>query len=349
MNSLVELIGRLAEEYNLEIILRRMDSKLYAAAAEAMSYLPVAYDARMLDYQIAYLESSGEVVIDCSLVILHDKKPAVLCPLVIVIARNGEMLGSGGAAVLAPLFIGGLSHKRKKAISQKFHKIVNALAHKIGIQSWLGEEVFHNEIGLDGWHDELMLHGAELSVGHDSFVDLSLDMPAIKSRFRESYKSLINQGERTWNVHLLADERGRDIWHEFEALHLAVAGKRTRSKCTWDIQWQTIVEGQAFLVYLLDSEEKMVGGGYFHTTAHEGVYAVAAYDRHLFDKPLGHVVQNRAISEMVRRGLRWYKIGARLYSSDVPHPTEKELSISHFKHGFSTHMMPVYRTMNHVA
>jgi len=68
----------------------------------------------------------------------------------------------------------------------------------------------------------------------------------------------------------------------------------------------------------------------------EGVYAVAAYDRALFDKPLGHVVQFRAIQEMKRRECRWYFIGRRFYPGEQPVPSNKELSISYFKEGFST-------------
>ena len=72
-------------------------------------------------------------------------------------------------------------------------------------------------------------------------------------------------------------------------------------------------------------------------------HAVAAYDRTLFDKPLGHVVQYRAIEEMKKRNISWYKIGVRPYGSDNPKPTEKEISIGEFKAGFSSHCFPHYR------
>ena len=82
----------------------------------------------------------------------------------------------------------------------------------------------------------------------------------------------------------------------------------------------------------------MVGGGLFHVTRDECEYAVGAYDRSLFDKPLGHVVQYHAIEEMKRRNIRWYKLGPRFYPADVPHPTQKELSIADFKQGFASHI-----------
>jgi len=87
----------------------------------------------------------------------------------------------------------------------------------------------------------------------------------------------------------------------------------------------------------------MVGGALFHTTPDEGLYAVGAYDRSLFDKPLGHVAQALAIEEMVRRGIRWYRIGTRTYPGDSPAPSTKDLNISDFKQGFASHLFARFR------
>ena len=70
------------------------------------------------------------------------------------------------------------------------------------------------------------------------------------------------------------------------------------------------------------------------------MYAVAAYDRTLFNKPLGHVVQQAAIEHMKTLGLKWYKLGDRLYANNSISPSKKEIDISIFKEGFSTNMMP---------
>lgn len=86
----------------------------------------------------------------------------------------------------------------------------------------------------------------------------------------------------------------------------------------------------------------MVGGGLFSFTSDEGLYVVGAYDRSLFDKPLGHVVQYRAIEELKKRDVKWYKIGTRPYSSNAPTPTDKEISIAKFKQGFASHVFPYY-------
>ena len=44
---------------------------------------------------------------------------------------------------------------------------------------------------------------------------------------------------------------------------------------------------------------------------------------------------------------QWYEIGRRCYPIDRIKPTEKELSISHFKEGFATHkFVKPYCTVN---
>ena len=114
----------------------------------------------------------------------------------------------------------------------------------------------------------------------------------------------------------------------------------TRSDETWAIQHKDIAESRGFLVYLLNGSGGMDGGGFFNFTRDEGLYGVGAYKRELFDKPLGHIVQYRAIEELKRRGVRWYKLGLRPYASEEQKPTEKEISIGEFKEGFASHMFP---------
>jgi lipid II:glycine glycyltransferase (peptidoglycan interpeptide bridge formation enzyme) len=86
----------------------------------------------------------------------------------------------------------------------------------------------------------------------------------------------------------------------------------------------------------------MIGGGFFICSRDESVYMVGAYDRSYFDKPVGHVIQFHAIKEMQNRGLVWYNIGERIFANDEPAPSVKEISISKFKSGFSTHVFPTY-------
>jgi FemAB family protein len=231
-----------------------------------------------------------------------------------------------------------------KSVITCCHWVAASHAKNKGATGYAGQEVFigTEKFGLGEWYLQAVKSGAYASIRHDLFVDLRLPLENIWSSLRKSYKSLINSGSKIW-INSIQKSGNEDIWEEFELLHREAAGRRTRSKKTWDIQHEAVASGQAFLVYLRDKNKRMVGGGFFHTSKIEGVYAVGAYNRSLFANPIGHIVQWEAIMEMKRRGLLWYKIGTASYSGDCPEPTEKERSISHFKEGFATHHFAALR------
>jgi FemAB family protein len=194
--------------------------------------------------------------------------------------------------------------------------------------------------GLSEFYQQAHRRAAEtIAVRHDMYVDLRPNMDEIRSGWRKSYRPLVNAGLRTWSVHLVdAQSASAETWETFRQLHCQVAGRETRPSETWDAQFRMIVDGEALLVWLADGEGRMVGGGFFQFTDSEALYSVAAYDRDLFDRPLGHVVQGRAIEEFKHRGLSWYKLGELKFAGDRDKPSAKELSIGAFKEGFASHL-----------
>ena len=101
-----------------------------------------------------------------------------------------------------------------------------------------------------------------------------------------------------------------------------------------------IFSGEAFLVTLRSlSDNTLVGAGLFTYTKDEGTYSVGVYDRRLFEKPLGHAVQQLAIERLKKKGVRWYLLGERHYRQSHYGPSDKEVSITEFKQGFSSHLI----------
>lgn len=306
---------------------------------------PVAYAASMIDYQHAYMRSSGQSVADVSMVLLNDGKPCGIWPLTLTLGDSSK-LSSLGTPILPPVFIANLSPRTIKKITS------TALRFVVNVKKILLQPVADSQgsiaphaicAGLSEWHQQLLSMGAAVNVKHDLYIDLTLSMDEIRAGFRKSYRPLISAGLKTWTSEVMDSTcPNAVIWEEFKLLHRQVAGRITRSDKTWDIQYQMILRKEAMLVHLHDaaSQNRLVGAGFFQFTRDEGLYAVAAYDRELFDKPIGHVVQQRAIETMKQLGLRWYQIGERLYPSDNPKPTEKELSISLFKQGFASCILP---------
>lgn len=331
------------------IIQMRVEGKdLWGKTFARLSYKPVSYSNASLDYQLAYQQGHGGSWQDISHIIFWDNEPVALWPLSISTNDGQSMLTSQGLAVLPPIFVVGCPVISRKRIIKSCLNIANAISTCANITSWESGESFVDTLGMSDWHIEAMARGSVCYLRHELYLDLRPDIGKIKKTFRKSYKSLVVSGSKMWTVGVL-DSKNECVWQEFRKLHLKVSGRATRADETWGMQQQDIERQCAFLVWLRNSAGEMVGGGLFSYTSDEGLYAVGAYDRTLFDKPLGHVVQYRAIEEFKQRGIKWYKIGARPYMSDTPKPTDKEISIAEFKQGIASHVFPHYGLTHSIA
>ena len=325
------------------VVIPRIENKgLWEQTLAKLPYRPVSYTNSSLDYQLAYQRGHGDSWEECSLIIFWDNQPASLWPLSISTKDGRSSLTSQGLPVLPPIFVSECAYGSRKRMIKACLDAAGRIASDIKIDSWESGEPFSNSMGISEWHAESLSRGASCQLHYDLYLDLCPDLTEIRKNFRKSYKPLISSGLTLWSVGIL-DEGDKTIWQEFRDLHLRVSGRVTRSEESWNLQFQEIENQSAFLIWLRNTSGALVGGGFFNFTLDEGVYAVGVYDRSLFDKPLGHVVQFRAITEMKDRGVHWYKIGARYFRQESPSPTEKEIKISEFKQGFASHVFPYYR------
>ena len=318
--------------------------------SDALLYQAVVYDSTTIDYRHAYFCSAGWTLQDASLVLRNDGKPCGLWPLTIGGPFGELCVSSAGASVLAPVFVPGLSSRTVKKICNRVISFLRELCAKLGVAVPPLEQDAEPSSGSEGvseWHQLLLGAGATTVVRHDLYVDLRSSMSAIRASFRKSYRPLINVGLANWFVFEQGQGSANElVWAEFKDLHRVVSGQSTRSDETWALQFKMMETGHAFLVGLRDPADlRLVGAGFFQCTRDEGLYAVAAYDRSLFAKPLGHVVQQRAIEIMKARGLRWYRLGERIYRQVHSTSTVKEVTISEFKQGFASHLFCRFQFM----
>ncbi|MCX7121832.1 MAG: FemAB family protein [Gammaproteobacteria bacterium] len=285
-----------------------------------------------------YMIGVTEEFFSLSMVLFHDLKPVGVWPLSIKKTDGFFSLCSNACNVIAPLFIKKLPEKIQKELVRYCLDYINKVCKKLFITEWKSEHFIY-EKGVDAWYKAVMLNSISCHVTTELYVDLRLPFEAIWSMVRKSFRALVNKGSELWKIDILKTE-DRATFSEFQRLHFLVAGRVTRSDESWEENYKAIVSGDAFLVFLRDESGRMIGGGFFEITAYAGLYSVAAYDRALFDLPLGHVVQIAAIKYMQQLGLSLYHIGRRYHQSDIPKPTEKEISISIFKEGFATCVFP---------
>jgi len=332
----------------LDAVFRVDDPELWTDVYNRLAFRPVNYLASMLDYQLAYRRGSGAELQELSCVLRSDNKAVAIWPLTIGVCDGVASVSSEVHPVSPPVFVPHCAASTNKRLTATCQLFVNRLADRLDLSEWHSTSSFVNRADIGNWQIGAMGQGARCSVRHELYVDLRLTLQEIKSRFRKSFRSLVTSGERTWHVEVLCAPGDPLVWDEFRQLHVEVSGRVTRSMESWQIQHAALAADDGFLVVLRDANGRMVGGGYFTCSADEGLYAVAAYDRRLFNQPLGHVVQFRAIQELQRRGCRWYRIGTRSFPGEEPAPTAKELAIASFKHGFASHVFPKFCLMHPV-
>ena len=308
-----------------------------------LPYVPVAYTQDSLDYQYAYMSAFAEELIDLSVVLYQKDNPIGFWPLSLRKKDGTYEFATNQGPVLPPVYLAAISDRIIKkydslcleAMKTFYEKIKNTICINSRWQTKVSFCTTQLMPQTMLWEQKCMLLGAVPQVYHDLYVDLLKSLEDIHRTLRKSYRSLINEGERLWQVDI-HDTVSDEVFEEFHQLHIAVSGRVTRPQNTWDLQRKAINEGQDFLVTIRDSGQVLRGGGLFECSTTEGSYAVGAYDRSLFDKPLSHVVQWTAIKHLKELGKKWHYVGQRFYPSDVPSPTDKELQIAYFKEGFAT-------------
>lgn len=314
---------------------------------EKKNLVPVSHAYQFVLYQNEYFKEYCDEYINCS-IILYNKKEAIgIWPLSVSLKEGRWRLSSwDGDFVLPPILLDLLGIKGKRKIYSQCFEICDEICRELEIDQWVSKESgISGEVSL--WIRMLLERKNSCQrMSVEAWVDLSEEQDKIFSSFRKSYKSCITKGERLWDSEIInrscSEEKIESCFHSFEKLHIEVAGRRTRTHETWEKQCCSVKQTNDFAVLLYDKECKLVGASLYNTSGSFGYYGVGAYKRELFEFPLAHVSQWKAIKYMKEIGLRWYHLGTRFYEADWNEPTSKEISIGHFKEGFANRFFPSF-------
>lgn len=159
---------------------------------------------------------------------------------------------------------------------------------------------------------------------------------------RKTYRQNLRWGEEHLRCRLIgADNVTPDDFAAFEAFHIQVAGRRTRSSASWLAQLELVRQGENFLV-MTDYEERLVGVSLFAAVGLHAYYSVGVYDRELFALPISHYPVWLGLLQARQLGCLVMEMGESYYPNLVDStgrmPSDKECKISHFKRGFGGHM-----------
>lgn len=208
-----------------------------------------------------------------------------------------------------------------------------------GFVVWLENRFKNQQFKVVGspWVTKSLWSKSKHSHGLHGHCDLRLKEELLWQAIRKSYRSLIKWGKENLSLHTMtAANFCSDTFDRFKQLHIAAAGRSTRSNESWDVQAKQIRAGEAFLVTatidgrLVVGLLNLIGGG-------SAFYAVAASDRNLMaqNKPLSHAPLWISMQHAKGIGLKNFCFGDLAYSDE-----EKIIDINSFKRGFCTDVVP---------
>jgi FemAB family protein len=283
----------------------------------------IAHQKSTVDYYISYFK--GE---DLSFVLYENNKAVGVFPLFVSRGEDGWLIS--GNSLIKPLFVNNIAKKTKKRIEKQLVEIVYTIAKRLDVKKI---KLIDSNMVLSNWYMLWLKKASKSFLTYQLAIDLRLSINDIRLGFRKSYRPLVNKALKEWNT-MVYEGNIDDVFEEFRLLHLEVSGKETRSRESWNIQKEQIKNNEALLVTVKDGGI-LIGAGLFNYTKNVGSYSIGAYKRELFDKPIGHGVQMKAIEALKEKGCKTYNIGQKMTLLDEKVPTDKELSISHFKEGFA--------------
>jgi len=319
------------------ILLAKKDT--WDTELQKLDIIPVCYDGDFIEYQRNYYLSLSFVeVTPLRFIYQLTNKSQLFWPVLLLrSADNNYSLETFGGGVCSPVAIQGLQQSVRSKAESEMYAVLGKLMQLYSIKT-VTVITSRRTNHLGKWYQKVAEESSSAILSHNMYVALDWSMADIFANFRKSYKNLVNKAKNLWTSEVLSGEFEKAIFEKYKLLHIETSGRQTRSDESWDLQYQMILDKKAFLVVLFDSNQELIGGGYFNYTRDEVFYSVGVYKRELFDQPLGHLVQFLAISFMKELGIRQYFLGRRHYKSDIPSPEEKLLNISGFKHGFATHL-----------
>lgn len=347
------ILNKLNTLDNLQFFERSSNFKDWDLVLEKLDYCPFLYTNASIKYQEAYRSDSFSEYLDLSAVIKFKDEFIGILPLAIAHKNKQYLIFSQTylngldepPPLDKPIFAKFVSTKIKKQVSCEIYKILKTISKLLDIDEYKISDNFEGSSKLSDWHILSMELGSQVNVIHELYVDLTLDINTIKSKFRKSYKSLIKEDKFKLKTYVMT-KNDTDIWREFKNMHLKAAGRITRSEKSWRMHFEDITNDCGLLIYVRDHKDLFLGGGFFNYSKDEANYSVAAYDRGFFHLPIGHIVQFRAIKEFQKKGLKWYKLGHLPFKGDMAKPSEKYMNIGNFKKGFATNIFSKFVFIN---
>lgn len=209
----------------------------------------------------------------------------------------------------------------------------------VALAEKLGKEAVALDAGpaaptLSPMEEKLIARGASCRVSVRGLISLQEGPDALSRALRKRYRSQVNWGRRELRLVVIdGDNPDFDRLALTEEFHAKVAGRRTRSRESWRLQFERIVAGEGVAVMAFLPDAGLVGATICIDGQGRRVYWSGVYDRARFEHPISHWPMLAAAEHGARRGLSVFDLGDIKFREDV---SEKEFNIGQFKKGFAS-------------
>ena len=162
-------------------------------------------------------------------------------------------------------------------------------------------------------------------------INLGNPIEDIKYGLRKGHKAAINWLYKNINTKIIFSKniKKSDI-NEFRKLHIKASGRETRTKKTWDVQYDMIKNNEAFIV-IGERDGSLIAAALFQYSNDTCFYSVSASNRNMFNKPVSHILIWEAIIYAKKIKCKNFELGEQIYDYKNK---ENEFNISSFKRGF---------------
>jgi hypothetical protein len=285
---------------------------------------------------LGFAKAVGEAffVDDLSFLILADRRPVAICPLILEDRDGYRRFTYLGEFVPVPAFAPGVTESaRAEALDCYTARVAElALMHDVAYTRVVVPPL--SQRGSSGGWNPLLRHGY-LDISSASRI-LSPDAAeeALWRDLRKGHRSDVKRAAEACQVTVWGrDTITREKFDEYRTLHAIDAGRVTRNIATFDMMLEWVSSGRAVLV---EAERRGTPVAFaLIIVFRDGAYYASSCRHPQLDLPAMHLVQWETIKWLKASGCRRYDLGLQYFGASWSHvPSAKELSIARFKRGF---------------
>lgn len=280
-----------------------------------------------------------------SFFVIEGKKILAICPLILENIKPGREFSFGEIPGPVPAFANNLSKRQKERIQKVVYSEIDELAaqNKIMRASFRSAVLNPSFVASKEYpHNLLLKYGYLDSSLNTQIIEVSQPIEILRSNLRHGHDSDITRAAKVLRAEIY-DQKNitRAIFDAYADLHHKAAGRVTRPQATFDMMFEFIKSGYAFLA-AASKGQSFIGFSYF-IRYKNNVYYGSSCNEIDVNLPITHSIQWRAIEWMHENGCKFYEIGWQQYGPTLQDfPSPKEVDISHFKRGFGGFTVPLF-------